>query len=556
MGFLASLYSTVGRFSDAEPLLKRAIPVLERINGNDHLSTIKLVSQLAKLYLAQARYGEAEPLYRRALESNERTFGGDHPETIKALYSLSVLYQAQGRLADAEQLQKRALQAYERTMGNEHPITLVMAGNLAALYQTEGRYREAEPLLKRALEAQERVLGKEHPSTLVTIANLASLYFAQHDWVRAAELWRRYTAALIIRGKKKTEAEVARVQFRKLIKVVYRLTPEGSVPDTALASETFEAAQLALDSEAAQSLAQMAARGAKGDPRLAATVRERQDLVAEWQKRDDLRTDAFGQASDKRNAKGEAENLGRLTAIDARLAIIDKELAANFMDYTALSSPAPLSIKEAQTQLGSDEALVLFLDTQEFKPAPEETFVWVVTKTGMRWVRSDLGTAALAREVQALRCGVDSTAWDGDGWQKCNDLTQAEPVRRDGDIVIATLPFDFARAHKLYQALFGQAEDLIQGKSLLIVPSGPLTQLPFQVLVTKPPESGDVRSAAWLVRDHALTVLPAVSSLMALRRVGRPSAAKKTMIGFGNPLLDGDPDNEDDRRRAQDARDF
>ena len=82
-------------------------------------------------------------------------------------------------------------------------------------------------------------------------------------------------------------------------------------------------------------------------------------------------------------------------------------------------------------------------------------------------------------------------------------------------------------------------QDLIKGKHLLIVPSGPLTQLPFQVLVTKPPTSGDHRAAAWLAREHAVTVLPAVSSLKALRRVGRPSAAPRPMIGVGNPLLDG-----------------
>ena len=35
------------------------------------------------------------------------------------------------------------------------------------------------------------------------------------------------------------------------------------------------------------------------------------------------------------------------------------------------------------------------------------------------------------------------------------------------------LPFDLTRAHQLYQALFGQVEDLIKGKHLLIVPSGP-----------------------------------------------------------------------------------
>ena len=101
------------------------------------------------------------------------------------------------------------------------------------------------------------------------------------------------------------------------------------------------------------------------------------------------------------------------------------------------------------------------------------------------------------------------------------------------------LPFDLNGSHVLYQALLGQFEALIRGMHLLIVPSGPLTQLPFQVLVIKPPTSGDHRAIAWLAREHAVTVLPAVSSLKALRRGGKPSTAPMPMIGFGNPLLDG-----------------
>ena len=111
-------------------------------------------------------------------------------------------------------------------------------------------------------------------------------------------------------------------------------------------------------------------------------------------------------------------------------------------------------------------------------------------------------------------------------------------------VPVEVLPYDHARAHKLYTGLFGEVEDLIKDKHLLIVPSGPLTQFPFQVLITAPPVDGQSnKSAAWLARSHALTVLPAVSSLKALRRVARPSAATKPMIGFGNPLLDGDQDD-------------
>jgi CHAT domain-containing protein len=88
--------------------------------------------------------------------------------------------------------------------------------------------------------------------------------------------------------------------------------------------------------------------------------------------------------------------------------------------------------------------------------------------------------------------------------------------------------------------LFGEIEDLIRDKHLLIAASGPLTQFPFQVLVAAKPQGND-KNVAWLARSHAVTVLPAVSSLKALRRVSKPSAATRPMIGFGNPLLDGNP---------------
>jgi hypothetical protein len=158
-------------------------------------------------------------------------------------------------------------------------------------------------------------------------------------------------------------------------------------------------------------------------------------------------------------------------------------------------------------------------------------------KSDLRWVSSELGTPALVREVAALRCGLDHTTWFDDGVQRCADLlgiaSDNAPIGND------PLPFDHTRAHKLYQALLGQVPELIEGNHLLLVPSGALTQLPLQVLVTAPPTTNDHKSIAWLARQHALTTLPAVSSLRALRRVAGSSRASKSMIGFGNPLLDG-----------------
>jgi hypothetical protein len=45
-----------------------------------------------------------------------------------------------------------------------------------------------------------------------------------------------------------------------------------------------------------------------------------------------------------------------------------------------------MSVTEVQVQLSTNEAIVLLFDTPEWKPTPEETFIWVVTKSNVRWV--------------------------------------------------------------------------------------------------------------------------------------------------------------------------
>ena len=131
-------------------------------------------------------------------------------------------------------------------------------------------------------------------------------------------------------------------QFLGLVKAAYRLAVRSPRQARTELAEMFQTAQWAQGSEAATSLAQMAARGAKGDPALATIVRERQDLVAEWQKRDGARTAAVSQPPDKRDKAAEAANSARMSEIDARITEIDKRLAKDFPDYAALASPKPL----------------------------------------------------------------------------------------------------------------------------------------------------------------------------------------------------------------------
>ena len=107
--------------------------------------------------------------------------------------------------------------------------------------------------------------------------------------------------------------------------------------------------------------------------------------------------------------------------------------------------------------------------------------------------------------------------------------------------------FDLQRAHELYKLVLGPVAAVLEGKRhLIVVPTGPLTSLPLQVLVTRAPTVGggdptpdELRNAAWLIKSHALSVLPSVQSLSALRKLAQGSSASDPFFGMGDPVLQG-----------------
>ena len=132
-----------------------------------------LANEVGMRLLDLARYSEAEPLFRRAMEARERVLGPDHPDTLSSVNSLALLLDGKRDYAGAEPLYRRAMEARERVLGPEHPDTLSSVNSLALLLDGKDDYAGAEPLLRRAMEASERVLGPDHPDTLARANNLA-----------------------------------------------------------------------------------------------------------------------------------------------------------------------------------------------------------------------------------------------------------------------------------------------------------------------------------------------------------------------------------------------
>jgi CHAT domain-containing protein/tetratricopeptide (TPR) repeat protein len=551
---LAVLYRIQGRLNEAVPLFERSLDILAKSLPREHPDLAKAKNNFGIVKLEQGQYSEAEALYEDALRIREKI--GDRSQVATTLLNLSSLKLSQRRYSDAEKFLTRALIITEEVFGPGSTATSVVLNSLGGLYLEQGRYSSAKELFERALKIRENALGSSHPDLVQSLTNLGGVLFLDSDWQGAVSSLRRATQAAMLRSQVRPFSIALDVSgagqdnlarrgrtFGLFAQALHRFATQNNDDLVAQTDESFKAAQWTLYSSTAFSIAQMGARHAPRDPALTTLVRERQDLAREWHWRDVYLTKAVSQESKARDIVVENESRARLTSIETRIGEIDRSLAEQFPDYSTLTSPLPLSWENAQGYLNNNEALIVLVTLEKLRAIAGETFLWVVTREGSRWVRIPQGTAELTEKVQALRCGLDAQEWDGiSRAARCGQLLGIDGQPEPG----GPLPFHLGLAHELYQALLGPVEDLIRDKHLLIVPSGPLTSLPFQVLVTDKPATDqpktydDYKGVAWLGRRQPLTVLPSVSSLQALRKFAKTSTAQKPYVGYGNPVLQGD----------------
>ena len=191
---LASFFNTVGYYPAAEPLLRRALAIREKVLGAQHSDTAESLNNLATLLRNKGDYDSAEPLFRRALAIYEQVLGAQHPSTARSLNNLAGLLENKGDCDSAEPLYRRALAIYEQVLGAQHPDTANSLNNLALLLKNKGDYDSAEPLYRRALAIYEQVLGAQHPDTAMSLNNLAELLRNKGDYDSAEPLLRRALA--------------------------------------------------------------------------------------------------------------------------------------------------------------------------------------------------------------------------------------------------------------------------------------------------------------------------------------------------------------------------
>ena len=198
----------------------------------------------------------------------------------------------------------------------------------------------------------------------------------------------------------------------------------------------------------------------------------------------------------------------------------------------------------------------------QFSRVSDAIYAWIITKDRVDWKLVRDKAADLDKRMNVFLCGLDDSWWLDDK-ELCEDTVTAQYSAADVKAG-RPLPFDLANAYAIYQALFGQIEPGLKNpdgtwRHLIIIP-GAFPALSFAALVTVDPrgsffsQAADYHTAKWLGTRQPISVLPSVANLKALRAVAKPTSAPRAFIGFGNPLLDGNPAKPFQADRAKLAR--
>ncbi len=399
-----------------------------------------------------------------------------------------------------------------------------------------GRLDDALKDVERIHRFRSRIYGESHPQTQETAGVRGLVRLLRGDLSGALKDYEQLFVAVLdspggwldleLRGARGYALGVA---FDQFLEVVAQRSLAGQPLDPKMIERALQLADRMRLSSTQRALVDSAARLRASTPQLAALLEEEQRirrshaerasglsalLNEEDSSRKDMATEAF-KARPEAERKAAAAALKALrerikqgqegvTNVRAELTAQRERVTKAFPAYGDLVMPPTPASAQLRALLAPDEALLLVHSLEH------ATLVWLIApgQDALAFQVRPIGEAQLATRVAAVRRMLDLSQ---DGKPPKLDETELLALYRE---LIAPLKPDFSKTH-----------------SLIVASSGALAGLPLAALVTEP------GGGHWLVREAAVTQVPAAGSLQSLRRTAPPPAATKPLIGFGDPAF-------------------
>ncbi|HEY7090093.1 MAG TPA: tetratricopeptide repeat protein [Tepidisphaeraceae bacterium] len=171
---LTALLVDEGKFAEAEPIAREALAIA-RAQAADRVQLARSLENLGVVLINEQKPDEAESPCRESLDLFRKESPSGSPDVANVTNTLAIVSIAQRKLPEAEVLLRDAMEMRRRFLPDGHPERAQTLLNLAAVLSDQGKYAEAEPPCREALDVLRKRMPADHPVIASCMGNLGSI---------------------------------------------------------------------------------------------------------------------------------------------------------------------------------------------------------------------------------------------------------------------------------------------------------------------------------------------------------------------------------------------
>ena len=563
---LALVYFYQSDYQRALDHMMNANNVLVTFHGENHRLVAAGYNNIGIVYSEMGELEQAAEYLERSLKIKEKILGANHPEVAVGYQNLGAIHSDIGDYDEAITYYQKSKKIYQKRFPNGHPELANVFANLGEAYGNNGAYNKALDFYFQDLNINRRMLSPEHPFIGDTYSKIGKLYADIGNHQQALNYYQQAIEVLVTNYSAEDpfqELSLENSVYPELLLNTLRFNgaslyqagiQNGNPRTLEQALQTYLQAVSFID-ELQRSLVRSRSKFLlrertvdiyqKGFKTAFALLQQtgkteykhhlfhfvqksrNQILLEQIQ---DLNKQKFTQIPDSLIAR---ENQLRTSITDFQQKL--SSFTVRVMDGDSLERVSLQdSLFHAQKSLENhiqklktnypkyyglkyDPSVTTISEIQQNHIAPSQTIV--------SYFFGDSSLYAFIITKQSFDITKVST----------ESLLDERITDFRNTILETTLVDSFAnQSHKLYQQLIDPITDLITGKNLLIIPSGPLHYLPFETLMTRPmpkDEKKRFNNLPYLLNKYSISYAPSAGYL-ELRTDQKESPKKKTLAAF------------------------
>ena len=173
---IGRVYTKLGLYKEAEPLIENSLRIREKLFGENSLETSKSLAALGELSNLKGDYEKAEELLNKAIDIQNNLSIENELEKVKVLSELATNYSVTGKFDKSDSLYNVIIDLYSRNNIKEDETLFTILNNLALSMHESGNYNQADSLYRIAYNHQKKYYeNKPHPELATTTYNFAQL---------------------------------------------------------------------------------------------------------------------------------------------------------------------------------------------------------------------------------------------------------------------------------------------------------------------------------------------------------------------------------------------